>query len=122
MAGNLLAQARRVLALAVVEICAGRGCAALAARYGGGGRGAGGGRGDTFAAPADPRAHVPDEDELTAAARIAAASPRTTAYLALTADKSLLFNESRTAFLMYAVEGSSWVSLGDPVGAPSRGE
>ncbi len=70
--------------------------------------------------PADPRAHVPDEDELTAAARIAAASPRTTAYLALTADKSLLFNESRTAFLMYAVEGSSWVSLGDPVGAPAE--
>ncbi len=66
--------------------------------------------------PADPRAHVPDEDELTAAARIAAASPRTTAYLALTADKSLLFNDSRTAFLMYAIEGSSWVSLGDPVG------
>ena len=57
---------------------------------------------------------------MTAAARIAAASPRTTAYLALTADKSLLFNESRTAFLMYAVEGSSWVSLGDPVGAPAE--
>ncbi|HEY4311810.1 MAG TPA: bifunctional lysylphosphatidylglycerol flippase/synthetase MprF [Pirellulales bacterium] len=69
--------------------------------------------------PADPEAHVPDEDELTAAARIAATSRRTTAYLALAADKSLLFNENRSAFLMYAIEGSSWVSLGDPVGAPA---
>jgi phosphatidylglycerol lysyltransferase len=33
-------------------------------------------------------------------------------------DKSLLFNEDRTAFLMYAVQGSTWVAMGDPVGDP----
>ncbi|HVU87877.1 MAG TPA: bifunctional lysylphosphatidylglycerol flippase/synthetase MprF [Pirellulales bacterium] len=66
--------------------------------------------------PADPQAHTPDEEELAAAERVATESPRTSAYLALLADKSLLFNESRTAFLMYAIEGSSWVVLGDPVG------
>ena len=38
---------------------------------------------------------------------IASESPRTSSYLALLADKSLLFNDSRTAFLMYAVEGAA---------------
>jgi phosphatidylglycerol lysyltransferase len=66
--------------------------------------------------PADPQTHLPDEDELTAAARIAEASPRTTAYLSLLGDKSLLFNDQRSAMLMYSVQGASWVSLGDPVG------
>jgi len=66
--------------------------------------------------PADPREHTPDADELAAAERLAVASPRTSAYLALLADKSLLFNEQRSAFVMYAIEGTSWVALGDPVG------
>lgn len=66
--------------------------------------------------PADPEEHTPDDDELAAAERIASESPRTSAYLALLADKSLLFNDNRTAFLMYAIEGASWVALGDPVG------
>jgi phosphatidylglycerol lysyltransferase len=70
--------------------------------------------------PADPTAHVPDEDELAAAARIAAASTRSSAYLALTSDKSLLFNANRSAFLMYAIEGTSWVAMGDPVGPPAE--
>ena len=39
-----------------------------------------------------------------------------TANLALLGDKTLLFNESRTAFIMYAVEGRSWVAMGDPIG------
>jgi phosphatidylglycerol lysyltransferase len=36
--------------------------------------------------------------------------------LALLGDKSLLFNRKADAFLMYAIEGKSWVALGDPVG------
>ncbi len=43
-------------------------------------------------------------------------SPRTAANLALLGDKSFLLSEQRTAFVMYAVQGRSWVSLGDPIG------
>ncbi|NQV36359.1 MAG: bifunctional lysylphosphatidylglycerol flippase/synthetase MprF, partial [Phycisphaeraceae bacterium] len=43
-------------------------------------------------------------------------SPRTQAYLALLGDKSFLFNASRESFIMYAVQGRSWIALGDPVG------
>jgi phosphatidylglycerol lysyltransferase len=34
----------------------------------------------------------------------------------LLGDKSFLLSEQRNAFVMYAVQGRSWVSLGDPVG------
>src|SRR5206468_4056364 len=47
---------------------------------------------------------------------IVAKAPATLAHLALVGDKALLFNESETAFIMYAVEKRSWVALGDPVG------
>ncbi|HEU0277653.1 MAG TPA: bifunctional lysylphosphatidylglycerol flippase/synthetase MprF [Rhodanobacteraceae bacterium] len=39
------------------------------------------------------------------------------AHLALMGDKHLLFSPDDQAFLMYDVEGRSWVSMGDPVGA-----
>ncbi|MDD4890146.1 MAG: bifunctional lysylphosphatidylglycerol flippase/synthetase MprF, partial [Phycisphaerae bacterium] len=66
------------------------------------------------AAPPEPSA--PRDDELATAARIAAESSCTTAYLALLGDKRLLFNDDRTAFIMYAVEGRCWIAMGDPVG------
>jgi phosphatidylglycerol lysyltransferase len=31
-------------------------------------------------------------------------------------DKAALFNEARTAFVMYGVQGRTWVAMGDPVG------
>jgi phosphatidylglycerol lysyltransferase len=37
-------------------------------------------------------------------------------------DKGVLFNEARTAFLMYAVQGRTWVAMGDPVGPPAEAE
>ena len=37
--------------------------------------------------------------------------------LALTGDKRFLISESGEAFLMYQVEGATWVVMGDPVGA-----
>jgi len=43
-------------------------------------------------------------------------SRRTYANLALLGDKALLFSENKTAFIMYGIEGRSWVALGDPVG------
>jgi phosphatidylglycerol lysyltransferase len=58
----------------------------------------------------------PTEEDRDVALAIAASSPRTYAYLAVLGDKQLLFNDQRTAMLMYGVEGRSWVSMGDPVG------
>jgi len=44
------------------------------------------------------------------------ASPDTSANLALLKDKSFLFSEALNAFIMYAICGRSWVSMGNPVG------
>ncbi len=66
-------------------------------------------------APAEPQ--LPDDAELEHAARIIATSPDTRANLALLADKDLLFSDSGNAFIMYGIEGRSWVALGDPVGS-----
>jgi phosphatidylglycerol lysyltransferase len=61
-----------------------------------------------------PAASTPAET--AAAEQIVKRSPRSEANLALLDDKSFLFNAQRDAFIMYAVEGRSWVSMGDPVG------
>ena len=66
--------------------------------------------------PAPPEPTAPSDEEIRQAARIAADSPRTYANLALLGDKSLRFSESGQSFLMYGVEGRSWVVLGGPVG------
>ena len=65
-------------------------------------------------AAADP--DPPRPADLDRAEAIAAASPRTYGHLALLGDKRLLFDESGTAFVMFAVEGRSWIAMGDPVG------
>lgn len=44
------------------------------------------------------------------------ASRDTTANLALLGDKRFLFSESGKSFIMYGVEGRSWIAMGDPVG------
>ncbi|HCB14276.1 MAG TPA: bifunctional lysylphosphatidylglycerol flippase/synthetase MprF [Gammaproteobacteria bacterium] len=64
-------------------------------------------------APFEPA--LPGPEERRQAQAIAAAFPRTYAYLTLLGDKALLFNADRSAFLMYAVEGRTWVVMGDPV-------
>lgn len=69
---------------------------------------------------APPEPEPPGPAELEAAAAAAARSPSTAAYLATLGDKSLLFDVSRQAFLMYGVQGRSWVSMGDPVGPPQE--
>lgn len=61
---------------------------------------------------------LPDEAQLVQAQEIIAKSPRADANLALMGDKELLFDEDQEGFIMFAVEGRSWVSLGDPVGTP----
>lgn len=62
------------------------------------------------------RATPSESNDIEQAASIVAASPRTSANLALLGDKKLLFNDSRTAFIMYGPQGRSWVAMGDPVG------
>ncbi len=65
---------------------------------------------------AQPEPSAPSAADLERAAVIAAASPETSAWLALLGDKQLLFSERGNAFLMYGVRGRSWVCLGGPVG------
>jgi phosphatidylglycerol lysyltransferase len=48
--------------------------------------------------------------------RIVLQSRRTSAYLALLGDKRFIFDDGRDAFIMFAVEGRSWIAMGDPVG------
>jgi phosphatidylglycerol lysyltransferase len=62
----------------------------------------------------------PTEADLRDAASAIAGQPATSPNLVFLGDKALLFNDARTAFIMYAVQGRTWVALGDPVGP--RGE
>jgi phosphatidylglycerol lysyltransferase len=66
--------------------------------------------------PASPEPSVPGQANLEIAQAVIRRSRRTYACLALLGDKTLLFTENRTAFVMYGIEGRSWVALGDPVG------
>lgn len=70
--------------------------------------------------PAPPEPVFPGPEELEQALVVIKRSPDASANLALLADKMLLFNESKTAFVMYGVDGRSWVALGDPVGPESE--
>jgi len=56
------------------------------------------------------------DDSADDVSRIVAQSRKTTAHLALLGDKRFIFNDSRNAFIMFAVEGRSWIAMGDPVG------
>ena len=67
-------------------------------------------------ASADPT--TPTPEELERAGRIVARSPRTVANLALLGDKALLFSDRDEGFIMYGVQGRSWIALGDPIGPP----
>lgn len=58
---------------------------------------------------------LPSSADFQEAAAIAARSPEAAAHLATLGDKRFVFNESRTAFIMYGIAGRSWVALGDPV-------
>jgi phosphatidylglycerol lysyltransferase len=66
--------------------------------------------------PSKPTASAPSVDELQQAEVLISNSHDTNANLALLGDKHLMFNEDRTAFIMYQASGGSWVSMGDPVG------
>jgi phosphatidylglycerol lysyltransferase len=62
---------------------------------------------------------VPTSDDLVDAARAIDRQSATTPNLVFLRDKALLFDEAREAFVMYGVQGRTWVAMGDPIGAPS---
>ena len=59
---------------------------------------------------------APSEEQLDTALPLIQQSPDTQAHLALMGDKALLFDPTHAAFIMYDVEGRSWVAMGDPIG------
>ena len=61
-------------------------------------------------------APLPTDADLDDAGRVIAAQPATVPFLLYLRDKAILFNDRRTAFIMYGVQGRTWVALGDPVG------
>ena len=58
----------------------------------------------------------PTDEEMKEAAAIIATEHSTFPFLVYLRDKALLFSNERKAFLMYGVQGRTWVALGDPVG------
>jgi phosphatidylglycerol lysyltransferase len=62
----------------------------------------------------------PTDADLEAAGAIIAGQTATYPYLVYLKDKSLLFDEERTGFVMYGVQRRSWVAMGDPVCPPDR--
>lgn len=66
--------------------------------------------------PAKP-AFLPSPDaEMKIVENIVRNSPRTYAWLALLGDKRFLINDNKNAFLMFGVQGRSWICMGDPIG------
>ncbi|MDG1116324.1 MAG: bifunctional lysylphosphatidylglycerol flippase/synthetase MprF [Flavimaricola sp.] len=61
-------------------------------------------------------------DTISLAAGLCAQAEDPQAWLSQSGDKRFLFSETGRAFLMYAVRGSSWIALGDPVGDPTEFE
>jgi phosphatidylglycerol lysyltransferase len=66
--------------------------------------------------PSPPTLSGRKQEDLERAGVIVQNSPRTYAGLALLGDKSFLFSQNGNAFIMYGIEGRSWVSMGDPIG------
>jgi len=62
----------------------------------------------------------PTDDDLSAAAAIINTQTKTTPNLVFLRDKALLFDDQKSAFVMYGVQGRTWAALGDPVGPPER--
>ena len=59
---------------------------------------------------------APTERELVDAEAAVQRQPGTTPNLVFLRDKAILSNDARTAFVMYGVQGRTWVAMGDPVG------
>ena len=65
-----------------------------------------------------PRDRAAGRRRLDEAAALVAAHPATSANLVFLRDKGLIFDDERRGFVMYGVQGRTWVAMGDPVGPP----
>lgn len=69
--------------------------------------------------PAAIRPSTVTEQDVERAIPVVDAQDYADSNLVRMADKRVLFSESGKAFIMYGIQGRSWVALGDPVGSPS---
>jgi len=67
--------------------------------------------------PAPEEPDPPSIEEVERASEVLKGETNSQANVALLGDKPLLFSPTGRSFLMYGVEGRSWISMGDPVGA-----
>jgi phosphatidylglycerol lysyltransferase len=66
------------------------------------------------------RATKPTDGDIETVGRIIASQTSTLPHLVYLRDKAILFDERRGAFVMYGIQGRTWVALGDPVGPADR--
>jgi phosphatidylglycerol lysyltransferase len=66
--------------------------------------------------PARPKPVPTQQDDLDKVSVIVHDSRQTYANLAFLGDKAFLLSQNKSAFIMYSVEGRSWIAMGDPVG------
>lgn len=71
-------------------------------------------------APAAHEVVEPTDADLEAATQVIERQPWTFPYLVFLRDKAVLFDDQCQGFVMYGVQGRTWVALGDPVGPPDR--
>ncbi|HEY3809097.1 MAG TPA: bifunctional lysylphosphatidylglycerol flippase/synthetase MprF [Steroidobacteraceae bacterium] len=72
--------------------------------------------------PARPEPGVASEEDMARARPLIGGCSQALANAALSGDKRMLFSAAGDAFLMYQINGRSWVALGDPVGQPASKE
>ncbi len=66
--------------------------------------------------PARAHTRKPDMAAIATAKRIVMEQDDPEACIALSGDKSLFFNDAEDAFIMYGMQGKSWIAYADPVG------
>jgi phosphatidylglycerol lysyltransferase len=66
--------------------------------------------------PARPEPGVASSEDIARARGLIGECSQAVANAALSGDKRLLFSAAGDAFLMYQINGRSWVALGDPIG------
>jgi phosphatidylglycerol lysyltransferase len=66
--------------------------------------------------PGSPKLPATRDEDLNKVMTIVRTSYKTYAKLALLGDKTFLFSQNGNAFIMYGIEGRSWVGMGNPIG------
>lgn len=66
--------------------------------------------------PSGPKVATATVETLAVVEKVVVQSRRTYAHLALLGDKTFLMSENNNAFIMYGIEGRSWIAMGDPIG------